>query len=119
MADRGWVGVDLDGTLAKYEGWQGPTHIGEPVPAMVERVQRWLAEGIEVRVFTARMSDPSAEVRRDVAIAIQDWTLRHVGASLRATCLKDFAMLELWDDRAVQVEPNTGRPIGHSTRGLS
>lgn len=30
-----------------------------------------------------------------------------------------ISYLELWDDRAVQVEPNTGNLVGHSTRGLS
>ena len=45
----GWIGVDLDGTLAYYDYWRGPEHIGEPIPAMLERVQRWLAEGKDVR----------------------------------------------------------------------
>ena len=26
-----WLGVDFDGTLAKYDGWQGHTHLGEPI----------------------------------------------------------------------------------------
>lgn len=25
----GWIGVDLDGTLAGYDGWVGPEHIGK------------------------------------------------------------------------------------------
>lgn len=118
MNGQPWVGVDLDGTLAKHEAWQGPTRIGAPIPEMVERVRRWLARGITVKVVTARMSDPDPEVRRDVHIAIQDWTLEHVGASLPATCMKDYAMVELWDDRAVAVETNTGRVLSPSTRGL-
>lgn len=28
---RGWIGVDLDGTLAEYHGWKGVDHIGPPV----------------------------------------------------------------------------------------
>ena len=28
MASRGWIGVDLDGTLADYHGWRGAEHIG-------------------------------------------------------------------------------------------
>ena len=28
----GWIGVDLDGTLARYDGWRGIDHIGEPMP---------------------------------------------------------------------------------------
>ena len=110
----GWVGVDLDGTLAEYHGWSGPNHIGAPVPAMLARVKRWLAEGREVRIFTARIAsgDPFA---RD---AIEAWCVEHIGVRLEVTATKDLAMIELWDDRAVQVEANTGRPVGHSTRGL-
>jgi hypothetical protein len=43
MASK-WIGVDLDGVLAKMEGWNGPYEIGEPVPAMVDRVKKWLEE---------------------------------------------------------------------------
>jgi len=53
---NGWIGVDLDGTLAYYDEWRGLYHIGEPIPAMVDRVKRWLAEGRDVRIFTARVS---------------------------------------------------------------
>ncbi len=115
----GWIGVDLDGTLAHYEGWKGEAHIGRPVMPMVERVRAWIAKGHEVRIFTARMSDPDPEARQVVSNAVRDWTQEHVGAPLKATCIKDFAMIELWDDRAVQVEANTGIPVGYSTRGLS
>ena len=40
-----WIGVDLDGTLAHYKGWKGRDHIGEPIPAMMQRVKQWLEEG--------------------------------------------------------------------------
>lgn len=103
----GWKGVDLDGTLAKYEGWQGEGHIGDPVPLMQERVKRWLAEGWEVKIVTARVSVPDlADAAR---AAIQDWCEEHVGRRLEVTNCKDYAMVEIWDDRAVQVEANTGR----------
>lgn len=115
----GWIGVDLDGTLAKYDGWQGIEHIGEPIVPMVERVKRWLAQGHEVKVFTARVSLPPGEELTACVGAIQEWCERHVGRELPITCKKDFGMIELWDDRAVQVEMNTGKPYGPSTRGLT
>lgn len=99
----GWIGVDLDGTLAEYDGWKGPYHIGEPVPAMAFRVRKWLADGRDVRIFTARAGVP------EQVPPIQAWCERHFGTVLPVTATKDFAMTELWDDRAVQVEPNTGR----------
>lgn len=110
---KGWIGVDLDGTLAYYDGWKGATHIGEPVPAMLERVLRWLSEGhevhgdVEVRIMTARVSVESQLPM--VMPPLNAWMRKHIGRALMVTCMKDYAMLELWDDRVVQVEANTGR----------
>jgi hypothetical protein len=108
----GWIGVDLDGTLAEYHGWKGVDVIGAPIPAMVERVKQWLAEGRDVRIFTARVATDDTLERLTARKHIAAWTLRHVGAELPATNVKDFGMVELWDDRAVTVEQNTGRALG-------
>lgn len=156
MSAPGWIGVDLDGTLAHYDGWKGADHIGAPVPAMVERVKAWLANGREVRIFTARISpmdmcvtpdriatkisaetvsaEELAEIQdmvadlgqnidrlnqcADAVTAIRAWCLEHIGVVLPITNVKDFAMVELYDDRAVQVVMNTGQIVGFSTRGL-
>lgn len=105
----GWIGVDLDGTIAHYEGWNGGK-IGRPIPLMAERVKRWLAEGREVRIFTARVGFPGEECDYERS-KVQDWTEEHFGVRLAVTATKDFGMVELWDDRAVQVEINTGRRV--------
>ena len=39
---------------------------------------------------------------------IQDWTQKHIGERLEVTNQKDYSMVELWDDRAIQVIPNKG-----------
>jgi lipopolysaccharide/colanic/teichoic acid biosynthesis glycosyltransferase len=111
---RAWIGVDLDGTLAEYHGRISIDHIGAPVPAMVERVKAWLEEGIEVRIFTARVSHPTR--RREAARVIGDWCERQGLPRLRTTNAKDFDMIELWDDRAVRVETNSGKPADDSYR---
>jgi hypothetical protein len=97
----GWIGVDLDGTLAHYDRWRGPDHVGAPVRRMRIRVVNWLAEGREVRIFTARKEDSYP--------AIRAWCLRQFHRELPITNQKDFGCVEYWDDRAVQVIPNTGR----------
>ncbi len=106
MSLSGWIGVDLDGTLAEYHGWNGGA-IGEPVPAMLARVKEWLAKEQAVKIFTARACTGDAE---QIAL-IKAWCVKHVGQELEVTATKDFAMIELWDDRCVQVVPNTGVPI--------
>ena len=116
--NHGWIGVDLDATLAYYDGWKGPEHIGEPIEPMVERVKEWLAAGRDVRIFTARISsDGSVQRNREALIAqraIDVWCEQHIGQVLRVTNVKDYAMAELWDDRAVTVEQNTGRVLAES-----
>ena len=98
-----WIGVDLDGTLANsnHEG----DEIGEPVPAMVDRVKLWLSEGKDVRLMTARAYAMNATQLK----AINAWLQEHIGETIPITCEKDPEMKELWDDRAIQVITDTGQ----------
>lgn len=108
---KGWIGVDLDGTLATYHGWaqqgDGTGFIGAPVPAMAERCRGALADGKELRIITARchVGNPHREAE---ALNIAGYTLEHLGRALKAQAEKDFGLIELWDDRVRQVIPNTG-----------
>jgi len=104
--DDGWLGVNLDGTLAQYSKWT--LDIGEPVPKMVQRVKRWLADGKEVRVVTARGTFGSMNERCVQIVKIYDWLKEHVGDSIEVTDKKDCLMIRLYDDRATQVEANEG-----------
>jgi hypothetical protein len=71
---------------------------------MAERVKGWLAQGIEVRIVTARAWRADEEEISN----IQDWLEKHIGQRLVVTCQKDYGMTQLWDDRAVSVVPNEG-----------
>ncbi len=146
MSNKQWIGVDLDGTLAHYPKTEpGKWHfkwseIGPPIPAMVARVRMWLARDIEVRIMTARVFpyiylNPSftqaSEYRHtclvsgeqftvsDMLGVIKDYTTRHIGRPLNATCAKDWLMIEQWDDRAVQVVVNTGEPLTRTAEAIS
>lgn len=129
--NKGWIGVDLDGTLAHYDGWRGLDHIGEPVPAMVERVKAWLEEGRDVRIFTARIAPrgedslvksgvtlESIKARAgeyiEATVPIMAWCVKVFGRPLKLVYKKDMFMAELWDDRCVCVERNTGRILGQN-----
>jgi hypothetical protein len=112
---QGWIGVDLDGTLAEYHDWRGIEHIGEPVPKMLARVKQWLKEGKQVKIFTARVCNMDGRAKLARAY-IDAWSLVHIGQILEVTCQKDFLMTELWDDRCVQIEENTGELARESAR---
>lgn len=105
---KAWIGVDLDGTLAEYHKWISPEHIGKPIPVMVDRVKKWLADGLDVRIFTARVYGGTGANVEHIRGFIERWCLEHIGQVLPVTNEKDYGMVELWDDRAVQVIPNTG-----------
>ena len=111
----GFIAVDLDGTLAHYDGFKGADHIGAPLAPMVERVQRWLAQGKTVKIFTARMHGHGAPLlgggTEDVVTPIKAWCKEHIGQELEVTNVKTFDMEELWDDRCVQVVANVGEPV--------
>lgn len=98
-----WTAVDLDGTLARYTGWKGATQIGAPIPRMVRRIRRWVGHGKKVKLFTARADDERA------VNAIKAWLKDNDLPDLEITNIKDQHMTELWDDRAVAVERNTGK----------
>lgn len=132
MSRNAWIGVDFDGTLAEYDKWISASHVGAPIPAMVARVKRWLAAGKNVRIFTARifpyvrilhpdqpmLVEPGMEQAFEAACAIAEWSREHIGVVLPITCIKDFDMIELWDDRAVGVVTNTGEPASVVTSRL-
>lgn len=117
---KGWFACDLDRTLAYYDKYRGSDHIGEPIKPMVERVNRWLAEGKDIRIFTARaFLDSDATVRDKEShlaahVAIENFCMENFGRRLPITCDKDLYCLRIYDDIAYQVEANTGRLIGES-----
>jgi len=101
-----WIGVDLDGTLARDLGSARWDQIGSPIEPMLMRVKRWIAEGRTVKIFTARASSP-----RQV-MAVKEWLVSCGLPDLEVTNVKDLHMIELWDDRCVQVTTNLGEPVG-------
>jgi hypothetical protein len=114
----GWIGCDLDGTLAYYDHWQGVEHVGPPVLPMLARVKAHLRLGQEVRIVTARAAacdrtnehgeQDTRELAETAVRVIQDWTQKWTGQRLAVTATKDFGMVTLYDDRAKQVLTNTG-----------
>jgi len=104
-----WIGVGLDGTLAQVESLDDcPEAIGQPVPAMAQRVLDWHQSGFRVKILTWR--GETADGRAAVAA----WLQRHGLPELEVTHEKDFDMVEFWAARGIQVIPNTGKPVGPS-----
>jgi phosphoglycolate phosphatase-like HAD superfamily hydrolase len=99
------IAVDLDGTLAEYDEFEEVTKIGAPVPVMEKRVRGWIAAGKEVVIFSARAGTAEGKT------AIEGWLKDNGFPALEVTDRKSPEFEEIWDDRAVQVEKNTGREL--------
>ena len=107
MSSNGWIGVDLDGTLAHYESF-GDGGIGAPIKPMVRRIKHYLKQGKDVRILTARVATfDDAELLKQTA-RIDRFCTEQFGQVLRITASKDYHMYMLLDDRAMQVIPNKG-----------
>lgn len=130
---EGWIGFDLDGTLAIYNTWEGVDHIGTPVFPMVKLIRELHESGKKVKILTARVSprtnpeekpnpymenhwciqEPSVQTwamkdRWTAREFVEEWCYRNIGFVPEITHEKDHLMLELYDDRVKQVVPNKG-----------
>lgn len=104
-----WVGFDLDGTLAEYNGWKGKEHIGKPIKDMVLVAKQYHNQGKKVKIFTARVSDDAD--RAEAEKYIESWCKKNLGFVPEITYKKDALMETCFDDRCMQVFPNTGTPV--------
>ena len=115
-----WIGVDLDGTLAQHSN--SVFSIGKPIKKMVDRVKEWHKEEITVKIVTARVSMnkimsiesnivPTKRFVEKQVKMISLWCQEHLGFIPEITDKKDFNMVQLWDDKAVTVNPKTGAII--------
>ncbi len=75
--------LDLDGVLAEYHGWEGPDHIGPPIPGAL-KFARSLAKLADIVIFTGRCSEEPGD--RDVVqsispgqmrVKVVDWLEKH------------------------------------------
>jgi hydroxymethylpyrimidine pyrophosphatase-like HAD family hydrolase len=111
MNKDGWIGFDLDGTLAEYHGWQ--EHIGLPIPDVVSYAKELMSRGLDVRIFTARGFSGTQEHLQSQMFGIQNWCKTYLGRVLPITNVKDIHMVAMVDDRAVSARRNKGQLIGH------
>lgn len=102
------VAFDLDGTLAFYNGYKGPEHIGDPIPKAIALAKEYLEKGVRVVIFTARVGSEN-QAANDVSRSyVEEWTVQHVGQKLEVTAQKSPMFKLIYDDRARQVVENLG-----------
>lgn len=94
---------DLDGTMAHYSFWGSLDQIGPPIKPIIDKIKELRAKGERCVIFTARAQIPESKP------FIEKWCLEHVGEILPIQNTKTLDIVQIFDDRAVSVEHNTGR----------
>lgn len=104
---RKTVCVDLDGVLARYDGWKGVDHFGLPLPGAQEFTRR-LSQFARVVIFTTRANaDPfvAGVVRPDGEVE------PHHGATPDGLVGKIEAWLDLHGFHYDEVYAGQGKPL--------
>jgi hypothetical protein len=109
-AGKKYMCVDLDGTIAHYDGWKGEDHFGEPITGVQDALGGLRDEGWVVIVFTTRRDTPRIEeyLRRN-AIPY-DYVNRNPEVPGAEEAGKPFAHVYV-DDRAVPFDGDWKRAM--------
>ena len=97
--------VDLDGVLAKYDGWRGVENIGAPIPGAVE-FTRQLSEFARVVIYTTRCKEYPGSTSAPAGAAGSD----------RRPVVELVAIVTTWLDRHGfhydEIYSGQGKPFG-------
>lgn len=111
---------DFDRTLSLYQAAANDIpdrplaklDMGTPIKPIVDTLRSYVAQGKHCQIFTARVA-PHPEIPEfDVNERIKDihaWLEKHDIPKLEVVHTKDHFTQEIWDDRAIAVQPNEGR----------
>jgi len=89
--------VDLDGTIAQYDGWAGEDSIGDPFPGAIEFLLALKQRGFNIVIFSARAGT-------ELGInAIWKWLQVHGLQQMveEVTNVKQYRFSVMIDDRAI------------------
>lgn len=106
---HGEIAIDLDGTLAYYDTFKGEDHVGHPIPGMVDFVLDLINSGEKVVIFTARAYSVTGKA------TVLKWLQENGIPPLEVTNTKKKEFKVIIDDRAIQVDRNSGSPTVSNT----
>ena len=103
------IAVDLDGTLAKYNEWNGINVIGEPNKECVKLLNQLEKEGWYIIINTCRLNGSWENIDYDSAFnTLSKWLRNHsIPYDKIATKLDGKVVADIYlDDRAVNFSKN-------------
>jgi hypothetical protein len=98
------VAVDLDGTLASFNGWKGYFEIGKPMHKIINQIRVFKKQGAHIIIHTCRTTTPDNKAFPEVIECVKKWLRKNSVPFDEIWCStgKPFAHIYL-DDRAVRV----------------
>jgi hypothetical protein len=116
LQTRPRVCLDLDGVLAKYDGWHGFDHIGDPLPGAKEFADE-INEVADIVIFSSRCSqdaggeyEPTVLTPGQLRIKIVEWLEKHEIPYADVYMGQGKPRVAAFiDDRAVACSPQTDK----------
>ena len=71
------IAVDIDGTLARSNGWKGYKHIGDPDERIARIIRREKEKGSYIIVHTCRVSTADNRVYPPAITIVNNWLKKH------------------------------------------
>lgn len=100
--------IDFDGTIAtQKDGYQ--REIGEPIMPMIDRINKWIKQGHNITIFTARAENMNISEKLDIEM----FCVKYFGRVLPITAIKHHECDLYIDDKAIRVERNTGKLLNN------
>ena len=112
--NRPRVCVDLDGVLARYEGWISSDHIGDPLPGAREFAEE-IAEIADIVIYTSRTAKDNGEYEQTGTpgqrrVRIIEWLEKHEIPYTDVYIGQGKPRVAAFvDDRAVACSPQTNK----------
>lgn len=90
------IAVDVDGTLAQYDGWKGAEVIGDPIASVVDQVKKEKENGTRIIIHTTRTNSAinKTHTTEQLVAIVRGWLDKH-----------SIPFDEVWS--------GTGKPIAH------
>ena len=92
--------IDLDGTLAAYDGWRGPEHFGAPLPGALAALAALRARGWRIIIFTTRGDREKVRAYLEREALLFDYINENPDQPAGSNPGKPFAHVYV-DDRAI------------------
>jgi len=113
-----YIYVDFDDTLCRGP-FKSIIQCGEPVEGMCAKIKKVLEHGkYGIKVFSARFDSTKSKTETNMAVkVVQAWLYKQFGlqaSQIQCTANKGMDCVEIWDNRAVGVEDETGRLLNDS-----